>query len=171
MAKSPPAQNIAGQNVDAMPVWLATGVVVATAIPAVTAVAYAAGAVIGTKMEFQNMARDAGGTGLLQTVEVFCRSIQTAAVDLVLFHTDPATSTITNNTALSVSAADFDKLIGVIHITDWTNLGVASLAQADNIAKAYRLPGTSIYAALVARGALTLTSPADIKAALKALAD
>lgn len=64
---------------------------VATATPTVSVTpAYAAGEVIGAKLTFVGMGRIAGGTGLVQMAAIQSKSAQTAAIDLVLFHTDPS---------------------------------------------------------------------------------
>lgn len=149
--------------------------VVATAAPTVSTSAYAPGDVIGVKMTFASLARVAGGSGLVQMISIFCKSAQTFACDLILFHTDPSSSTFTDNAALAVNAADFDKVLGVISLVagSWTNLGTPSFAQAIQLAMAYKLPGgvTDMYGVLVARGTPTLVSTSDIKVAVKGLLD
>lgn len=139
--------------------------------PAVSTAAYAAGDVVGGKMSFGSMARTHNGAGLLQTVLAFFGSSQTAILDLLVFHTDPTASTFTDNDPLAVALADFDKLVGVIHLSDWTNLGSRSVVQADNLSKAYKLANTTLFGVLVTRSAMTLASTADVEIALRAVID
>ncbi len=156
------------------PVIVASRLAVISATPVVSAApAYSVGDTVGGKMTFADAVRVATSGGLLQMVEVFCKSLQTAALDLVLFHSDPTASTFTDNAALAVAAADFDKLLGVVHLSDWTPLGTPSLLQADALAKPFKpgAGGTAIFGVLVARSALTLASTSDIKVALKILQD
>jgi hypothetical protein len=163
------AKFAAGQRV------VAGGVaIVKTAVPVVsTSPAYSTGDCIGSKMTFTGICRAADITGLIQKVTVYCKSAQTGAVDLILFHTDPSGSTFTDNSPLAIVVADFDKIIDVIHITDWTSLGTPSFAKADNIASPF-VPASGasdIYGALVARSTPTLGSTTDIKVAIKNLSD
>lgn len=144
-------------------------VAVPTAVPTTAAGAYASGDVIGTKMTFTSAVIAAGGSGLIQAAMINSKTAQTTAVDLILFNADPSNSTFTDNAALSVNAADFDKVIGVAHITDWTSLGTPSLAQANNLAMPYTLAGTSLYGVLVARAAITLGSASDFSTALRVI--
>ena len=148
--------------------------VVSSATLAVTASsAYASGNVIGGKMTFAGFGRVAGGTGLIQMASIHSKSAQTFACDLVLFHTDPTASTFTDKSALAVNAADFDKVLGVVHISDWTSLGTPSFAEATQLAMAYKVASgqTDIYGVLVARSTPTFGSTSDLKVIAKALLD
>lgn len=136
----------------------------ASATPTVSTTAYSTGDVIGTKMSLANMARLAAGPGIVQSIILNSKSSQTGAVDLLLFSADPSASTFTDNAALAINAADEGKLIGVVHLTDWTNLGTPSVAQSHNPGIAFKLPsGTSLYGVLVARSTPTLASTSDLK--------
>lgn len=144
----------------------------ATASPAVTAGAYAENDVIGVKMTLAGMARIAAGSGIVQSIAVHCKTAQTGAMDLLLFMADPSASTFTDNGALAVNAADFDKLIGVVSFgeDDWTSLGTPSIAQKQGLSMPFKLPaGTSLYAVLVARSTPTLGSTSDITLAVNVI--
>lgn len=174
MAKSPVASNETGAPMGATPVWNAAGMTVAAESPAVSASpAYASGDVIGTKMTFAGMAREAGGSGLIQMVSVFSKSAQTFACELWLFHTDPAASTFTDNAAFVLNAADFDKVTAVVPISTWYAAGGPSFAEAAQLAMPYKLAddSTAMFGALVARATPTLGSTSDIKVAVKGLLD
>jgi hypothetical protein len=148
-----------------------TGVV--TAAPAVQVAAYAAGQVIGGLQTIPGFGRLTGGSGIVQMASVFLKVGNTQPIDLVLFNTNPAASTFADKAALAVVAADFDKLIGVAHVTDWTNLGTPSLGMATALGMPFQLPTGSdaVYVVPVARGAITFASTSDFKFALKALRD
>lgn len=135
---------------------------------------YASGDVIGSKLTFTTMVRIAGGTGLVQQVSVASKSTQAAAVDLVLFHTDPTGSTFTDNSPVSLATADFDKISAVVSIanTNWSALGTPSFGQVVGVGTPYQIPtGTSMYGVLVARGAVTLATSTDLKVIVKSFLD
>ncbi|PZR37162.1 hypothetical protein [Caulobacter segnis] len=134
---------------------------------------YAAGDAIGGLLTFAGFGRIAGGTGLVQMASVMSKSAQTFACDLVLFHTAPAASAFVDNNAAVIAAADWDKILGVVHISDWTALGGPSFAEATQLAMAYKVAvgQTDIYGVLISRGTPTLNSATDLKVALKAILD
>ncbi|RSV41528.1 hypothetical protein CA234_09680 [Sphingomonas sp. ABOLE] len=136
--------------------------------PTVSASAYAAGQVIGTKFTLPNAARVAAGAGLIQAASLLSKTATTAAIDMIIFSADPTASTLTDKTAPTIAAADIDKIVGVIHLTDWSALGAAALAQNLAVGLPFRLPaGTSLYAVLIARAAITPGSTADLLPAVR----
>jgi hypothetical protein len=149
--------------------------VVKSAAPTVSTTAYTSGDCIGGKLTFTGMARANGLTGLVQTAMIQCKSAQTFAADLIIFHTDPSSTTFTDNSALSVNAADFDKVALRIPFVagDWSSLGTPSIAEVSAQGKLYQAAASSqdLYGVLVARGTPTLASTSDIKVVLKALLD
>lgn len=173
MAKSPVVQNETGAAMGATPVWNAAGVSIATTAPTVSTTPYASGDVIGTKMTFSGMAREVGGSGLVQMVSVFSKTAQTFACELWLFHTDPAASTFTDNAPFSLNVADFDKVAAVVPITTWYAAGTPSFAEAAQLAMPYKLASAQVdmQGILVARATPTLTSTSDIKVVVKGLLD
>ncbi len=147
---------------------------IVSAVQTVTSgAAYAAGNCIGGKMTFSGITRANDISALLQQVAVNCKSNQTGAMDLVLFSADPSGSTIADKTNLSIAAADFDKVAGVLHITDWTSLGTPSIGQALNAALPFKPAAgtTTVYGALVARATPTFASTSDVSVTLRAMGD
>lgn len=144
-----------------------------SAVPTVQAAAYAAGQVLGGKLTLSGLARIAAGTGIIQTVDLYSKAAQTAAVDVLIFHADPSGSTFADKAALALAVADFDKLSGIVHLSDWTSLGTPSITQALGIGMAFKLPAGLVdgFAVLVARGAITPASASDLKLAVKSLRD
>lgn len=138
------------------------------AAPAISASAYAAGQVIGTRFTLLNASRVAAGAGLIQAATLLSKTATTAAIDMVVFSADPTASTLTDKTAPTIAAADLDKIVGVIHLTDWSALGAASLAQNLAVGLPFRLgAGTSLYAVLIARAAITPGSTSDLLPAVR----
>lgn len=147
---------------------------IALATPAITAAsAYASGNVVGGLLTFADVANAEPRSGLIQDVALYCKSAQTFLFDLILFHTNPTASTFTDKAALAVAAADFNKISTVIHGSDWTSLGTPSYAQANNLAREFKLPAlsTTLYGVIVSRGTPTFASTSDITAVVKTLAN
>lgn len=159
---TPAGENYIGKN--------GGDVLVSSVVPGVSTTAYATGDTLGGKLSLTGAARVTGGAGIIQSVTLHSKSNQTGAIDLLLFAADPTASTFTDNSPLALNAADFDKLIGVVHITDWTNLGTASIAQAQALGMPFDLAsGTTIFAVLVARSTPTLASTSDLKLVVNVL--
>ena len=132
--------------------------------------AYSSGDVMGGLLTFANVARVAAGSGLLQSVTLNFKSAQTAATDFVWCGGDnPSGTTLTDNAAVAVAAADYNKC-RVVHVTDCTGLGTPSVCAADNLAFPFALSsGTTGYGFLVTRGTPTLASTSDVEVALRIL--
>lgn len=133
--------------------------------PTVTAVAFTAGWAIGGLQPIQGAGRVAGGTGILQDVEVMFKSTQTAAqatIDIFLFSDTSLASTCTNAAAFVLSATDFPKLVGVVQITTAVAGNTTTLAQSANLAKVYTTAATTLYACAVARGTPTWGTTSDL---------
>lgn len=130
-----------------------------------TSPAYAAGDNVGTKLTLADCVALDRPYGEIVSVVLASDSAQTIPFDLFVFNADPSGSTFTDNAAQDIVAADLGKLVGVIHLNDISSLSGASVHQAVNIVPVeFRIPsGTSLYAALVARGAMTLANTADLK--------
>ncbi len=158
------------------PVEVVGGVRVVSVTPTVEAGAYAAGDVIGGKMTFANAVRTsngaAGGTGLIQSITVATKATTTSAqIDVLLFNADPSASTFTENGAIAVNATDMANLIGVVHVTDWTSCGTPSVGFGGSLAIPFSLAGTSLYAVMVTRGAITPASTSDLIVTVRVVAD
>lgn len=140
-----------------------------TATPTVSASpAYTAGDCVGGLMTLSNAVRSGPLSGVLAAIEVMCKSAQTFAFDVIFFDANPSGSTLNDNAAIAIAAADFDKIVGVAQITGtapnaWVNVGTPSFAVAANVNLPLKLASTTLYAVLVARGTPTLGSTSDIK--------
>jgi hypothetical protein len=141
-----------------------------------TAVTYTTGQAVGGLITYANAARvsgasgAAGTSGLAQSALIYSKIANTVQFDLFLFASNPSGSTCTNASAFVLAAADFDKVVGVAHVTDWTAGNTASVGQAQNLAMPYALTSaTSIFACLVVRGSFIATGTADVSTALRAI--
>lgn len=132
--------------------------------------AYTSGNAIGGLVTLASASRVSGGSGLIQSVVLNLKSAQTTSTDVVFFSANPTGSTCTDKTAFSVAAADFDKVLGVVHVTDWTSLGTPSVGQGQNLAMPFALSsGTTIYACVVTRGTPTFTATTDVTIGIRVL--
>lgn len=143
----------------------------ATVVPGVTVAAYVAGNVIGGLLNFASVARSPGGGGLIQSAVVCFANGVVPALDLVIFGGPTTTSTITDRTALAVTAVDFSLVQGVLHLTDGTSLGSTSVVQSQQQAMPFDLAGNQygVYAALVARGGFSLATVSDVSITIQVL--
>jgi hypothetical protein len=135
------------------------------AAPAVTAAAYSSGQCIGGLITLNGALRaDGPGSGLLQSVAAIFNSAQSAEVDVVLFSANPSASTFNDHATASLAAADAAKVIFAGAMTLPISIGTPVLYQALNIAKdiVAAAGATMLYAALIARGALTPTATTDL---------
>jgi hypothetical protein len=134
--------------------------------------AYTSGDVMGGLLTFATATRQAGGDGLIQSVTVHFKTAQTAPADFFWCNSNPlASTTLTDNAALAVNAADF-AACRVVHVTDCTSMGASgpTVCQAENLALPYGLAtGTTGYGFLVTRGAPTLGSTSDVAVSVRFL--
>jgi hypothetical protein len=99
-----------------------------------------------------------GTSGYIQTITVsFTDAIGAGPLDVVYFNANPTGSTCTNDSAFILANADRDKVIGIAHVTDFTSLNTAVVAQANNQSMLYTVASaTSIYACVVARASFVI---------------
>jgi len=85
----------------------------------VSGAAYASGDVLGdlSPIEIPNFVRNAGGTGLVQSLVINDLSNQSGAIDVVFFDSEPTATTFTDNSALDIADADLPKVIAVVSVT------------------------------------------------------
>lgn len=134
-----------------------------SATPTITAGAYAAGDLVGTKMSFSSAVRSAGGGGMLHTVVIADKGKQDAVLDLVLFDSDPSSTTFTDNDPFDVADDDLTKIIGAVQVLTYTDFADNSVAVEPAAGVVFKLAsGTTLYGALVARTTPTYTSTSDL---------
>ncbi|MDQ6704013.1 MAG: hypothetical protein M3Z96_13480 [Pseudomonadota bacterium] len=123
----------------------------------VTASAYTAGNEVGGLMTF---AIGGAGSGLLQSVRVTSKSVQTNALRLFLFTTNPSGSTWTDKTAPAIVAADIASLLCVVPLnTPFSDLGTMTLWSTGAIEQQF--VAANLYGVLVTVTAMTPASTSD----------
>lgn len=84
----------------------------------VASAAYGSGDVLGTTSPIKvELVRGTNGTGILQSIIVQDLSNQSGAIDIVIFDSNPTSTTFTDNAVLDIADGDVPKVIGVISIT------------------------------------------------------
>ncbi len=134
---------------------------------------YASGDLLGAKLSFANAVRGSGNhTGLIQAVIITDLEKQSIETDLIFFDTDPSNTTFTDNDALDIDDTDLLTIIGVATVADWSALNDNSVGQALNLAIPFNLgTGTTLYGALVTRGAPNHGSTSDITVRVSIMQD
>lgn len=92
-------------------------------IPVITAGAYSANDIIGTKMELPNAARLTDKIALLVSIALYDFAKQRPALNIYFFDRNPVNGTYTDNAALDIHDSDLPYYKGHIEIaqTDWVN--------------------------------------------------
>jgi len=150
-----------------------TGVV--TVAPTCDTSAYATGELIGGKLTFTGAMREKYGTGVIHSVVIADKAKQNVALDIVLFDSDPSSTTFTDQATLTIADADLLKVVGVISVvaTDYKSFADNSVADLKNIGLIVKSnsSSTSLYGCLVSRGTPTYASATDLQIKLKILQD
>jgi hypothetical protein len=167
---------VAGRTVDgdsnasALYVDQRAKVVRLSATPTVsTSPAYTAKDAVGGVMSFANAVRASGGSARLEAVQVVDKGQQMAALDLVLFDSNPG-GTFSDNTAFDPTDADLSTVVAVIPIGSYADFNDNSVADVP-VSRSIVLAGTTLYGALVTRGTPTYTTTSDIVVTLTLVQD
>lgn len=141
--------------------------------PTIQAAAYAAGQSIGGLITLGNVGHNGVTSGLLQSVIIVDKAKQNASVDVVFFSAQPtgAGTTITDKAAVAIDPADLTKIVGVVHLTDYTSFSANSVGEGQNQTMPYNCSSGSLFAVIVCRGTPTYTSNADISVVARLLQD
>lgn len=127
-----------------------------TQTPTVGTAAYVAKDAVGGLLTFANAARASGGSIIVDSVTVVDKSQTMLVLDLVLFNvtfTGPTDSSVFDPTD-----AELLTCVGVVPITTWTDFNDNSVAHRSGLGLNIVLAGTSLFGALVARSAGSLTN-------------
>ena len=128
--------------------------------------AFAANRVMGTGIQSINSAPQGG---FLQSVSVSLNSTgnNSNQIDFCMFYSSMPNSTFTDHSSIDIAAADFASIGPVINISNWNYMGLnAASGFAGGLAYAFQENKTTLYYALVARGAMTISSTAGIAVTL-----
>lgn len=136
-----------------------------TIAPAVTASsAYVAGYAVGGKQTLANAVR-ANGTAILDSIMVLDRANQKAALDILIFESDPSSATITDHAAFVFSTDDLKVLaripVAAGDYVTYNGKATATLKGLGVVLKA--ASGTSLYAAIVTSGTPTFAATTDVQ--------
>lgn len=141
--------------------------------PTVTASnAYGTNYVVGGKLTFAN-AFTATGSGILQSVAVTIKKVETSGFTFVPFNSDPTNTTWTDAAVAAINAADVDKVREPISLSAYSGLGTHTVAYATGIGQAMAPGTTSMYGVLIATAALTnqFGAASDVQICIKVLQD
>lgn len=131
--------------------------------PAVTVGTYASGNCIGALTEVADASLSDAWV-LLQSAVILDAAKQNQPVDILLFSSQPA-GTFADKVTPTISAADQKKILGVVHVTDWSAEGIG---QAQNLAMPVHVANPNgLWAVMIARGAPTFAAVDNITLKLK----
>lgn len=143
-----------------------------SATPTVDTGAYASGDLIGGKLTFSNALRATVGTGYLISAEIQDKSAVASDLDLVIFASDPSSTTFTDQAAFDPADADLSKVVTIISFGSTSRyafndngvkyVGSIVLPLGKNAAPV----STTLYGALVSRGTPTFAASGDVTVTL-----
>lgn len=143
--------------------------------PTVTASsAYTAGNIVGGLMTFSNCFATGLTSGVLQSIVIKSKSVQTVTFKLYIFSQQPTNTTWTDKTAPAINALDLPYLIDMfIFAAPDSGLGTMTIYTQDGLGKsiANTASGQNLWGVLVTTGTPTFTSTSDISVTLGILQD
>ncbi len=132
---------------------------------------YAAGDQLGVKLSFSNVLLDDIGGGIVKSAILTDLSTNAAAIDLLLFSSNPSIASSDNNEALDIADSDLINLCGKFHFStgSYTQLSDNEVAISSDIDQAFYLPATDrvLYGVCVSRGTPTYASASDLNILLQ----
>jgi hypothetical protein len=159
----------------------ATGILVTgrtgqpTVSPTITAAsAYTAGNLVGGLMTFSNCFATGLTSGVLQSVVIKSKSVQTATFKLYIFSQQPTNTTWTDKTSPAINVLDLPYLIDMfIFAAPDSGLGTMTIYTQDGLGKsiANTASGQNLWGLLVTTGTPTFSSTTDISVTLGILQD
>ena len=129
--------------------------------------AYAQYDSVGGLINVDASALAAPSDSVLNNVLVLCKSAA-APITLYFFRDEPATSTITDNAAINVTAADFANIVGVAQVeaTDYYTIDSQYVASVSNLGIPLGFKDEDVYIVINCDGAFTLTAATDMSLVL-----
>ena len=150
---------------------ISTGTSAVRVTPTISTSAYTAGYVLGGVLSFA-AAFGALLSGVLQSLHVTSKTVQTTGIKAYVFNANPTASTFNDHAAPSINSADIGKLIGVYTLGSAdSGLGTNTVWVLDGIGKAIVSTSTTLYVVLVAVATPTFTSTSDISVTAAVLKD
>jgi len=127
-------------------------------VPVVQAAAYATGDLIGGKQELLYAVEETDGAGVIRGARLISTGAITNQVDLIFFNADPTNTTFTENGAFALDGDDVAKVIGGVEIDTFFAFNANGFGQSGfgELCLPFVLAdGTSLFCAMIARGAVT----------------
>jgi len=144
-----------------------------TVTPTVTASnAYGTNYVVGGLLTFAN-AFTSKGSGVIQSVTVTCKKVETSGFTFFPFNANPSNTTWTDAAVANINAADVSAMRNPIALSANSQLGTCTVLSAVGLGQATAPGSTSLYGVLIANGALTnqFGSTSDITVTVTVLQD
>lgn len=136
---------------------------ITTTTPTIETNAYSDGDLIGTLQTVTNATSPTVFGGIIAQVVITDKDAESTNIDVVYFDANPTGTTFTDNAPFDVADADLTKIICVVSVTTHKLFADNGISEAQNVNCPFRTLGTtSIYAAFVAREAVTYTSTSDL---------
>ena len=141
--------------------------------PTISTSAYTANNVVGGKLTFAGILRAPTQSGVLQSISIVSKSVQTTGYKVYLFNNNPSNTSWVDHSAPAINAADLPYLIGVYTLGNAdSGLGTMTVNVLDNVGQSlYSSGGTSLYAIVTCTGTPTYTSTTDLYITLSVLRD
>lgn len=140
----------------------------------VTAGAYHANDVIGGLLTLSNAVRVSGGTALLQSLFVLDAANQKAAMEILVFNSNPSASTFTDNAAPVIHADDRAKIIRRISVlaSDYVTIGGLAIADISPGSRVVKAAGSrNLYMVITTPGTPTYVATSDLSVSVGMLED
>jgi len=140
--------------------------------PTVTASsAYVSGNEAGGLMTFSSVF-DSANSGILQSIRIRCKTVQSTGFKLYLFTANPSNSTWTDKTNPAIAAADIPAVVGPFSLTaPDSGLGTETTWEMDAIGAAIVSGSTGLYGVLVCTATPTFGSTSDVSVEITVLKD
>jgi hypothetical protein len=144
---------------------------IATALTVTASSAYTTGNVVGGKITFSSALLTAG-SGVLESISLRSKSVQTATFTLFLFDSNPTNTTWTDKTAPSINVNDIPFLVGAFQLSSFSSgLGTHTIYMLNGISQTLAAGATTLYGILIVTGTPTFTATTDLTLALGILQD
>lgn len=126
---------------------------------------YSDGDVMGGLISIYNASRFTGGSGIVSSITMSCKADIIPVVRFIFFKSNPSATTFTENSALSLNSADYNKVLGQVDLVtaDDLDMGTPHIIGRYNINIPYTLDTTTtLYCVAIARSTLNLGSTSDL---------
>ena len=126
---------------------------------------YSDGDVMGGLMQIPDAGRPPSFSGVISSISMTCKADIVPIARFIFFKSNPSATTFTENSALSLNAADYDKVLGQVDLAtaDDLDLGTPHIINRFNLNVPYTLSATNtLYCVMIARATLNLGSTSDL---------